>query len=492
MDYPELSHGDEFPDADALISGENFVKFGFWNLKGLPVHEPSFGKPGLAYTHYPPFSNWFNAFLRIIFDTDSIQVFRASSLFLSGLAVVVFFLSLNLILKSSWLACVASLFYVVNPWTIASMDALHNQVYSDTVRNGILLTGALLYVGKISSVRFYTISAMLGFILGWIGFEANLYCAFMLAALGWVATQNKKTFMIGGLIVFLSEAMSFLLHFVRNSWYFGSFSEAFKDIFNTASLRAFDPNGELGRPFSVSDWLVAIPYGFTESVSALPFLILVVLSVWIAIAYMCLEEPDRRTALSSFKIVTIFLISAYTWYVPMASHTLEHSGLPLLQRHLVPFIALLAAVACFVFNQLADKKSNNYFWRSICYIPVACIVFYWLGKSELPINSRVIAAEKEFENVAKNLKALKLEIPEGEQFGTNFVRHRFIQYYTNRRAKTILNESELNSSNDIKYFAFVPIQHPNSAALLQELNQSYILIKESPSSRFPVYWFRKK
>jgi hypothetical protein len=372
------------------------------------------------------------------------------------------------------------------------MDALHNQVYSDTVRNGILLTGALLYVGKISSVRFYTISAMLGFILGWIGFEANLYCAFMLAALGWVATQNKKTFMIGGLIVFLSEAMSFLLHFVRNSWYFGSFSEAFKDIFNTASLRAFDPNGELGRPFSVSDWLVAIPYGFTESVSALPFLILVVLSVWIAIAYMCLEEPDRRTALSSFKIVTIFLISAYTWYVPMASHTLEHSGLPLLQRHLVPFIALLAAVACFVFNQLADKKSNNYFWRSICYIPVACIVFYWLGKSELPINSRVIAAEKEFENVAKNLKALKLEIPEGEQFGTNFVRHRFIQYYTNRRAKTILNESELNSSNDIKYFAFVPIQHPNSAALLQELNQSYILIKESPSSRFPVYWFRKK
>lgn len=492
LSYPELSHGDEFPDADALISGENFEKFGFYRLKWLPVHEPSFGEPGAAYTHYPPLPNWFNAGLRILFGMDSIQSFRAVSLLLNGLAIAVFCVSLRILTGSTWIASVSSILYIANPWAIANMDALHNQVYSDLVRNIILLLGSLYFADRLTGKQFLIGCGVIGFIQGWCGFESNLFSAFMVGLLAWISPKKSKTFILGGVFVFLGETLSFLLHVIRNAWYFGSFQAAITDMRETASLRAFDPSGELGRAFSISGWIEAVPFGFTEKVSTIPALLVVVALVWVWIAARNLLPSSRLQAETAFRLALIMLFCAYTWYIPMASHTLEHSGLPFLPRHLVPFIALLAGTACFVFREMTHSWNDAFPKRLVQYVPVMLLAATWTFKSELPITPSRVQHEKDFQLVAENLYSMRDVIPEGSVFGVNFMRHRFIQYYTNRKAVPLFNDSDLLFNPEIEYFAFVPIQGPGTQALLDELRRSFILIKECPSPRFPIFWFKRK
>ena len=89
--FPDLDHGDEYSDADALSSGENFVKFGFIKTRFLQMREPHLDKPENLYTHYPGLPDIINGFLRKVFKTDSLYFFRGISLLFAYLGVLLWY-----------------------------------------------------------------------------------------------------------------------------------------------------------------------------------------------------------------------------------------------------------------------------------------------------------------------------------------------------------------------------------------------------------------
>jgi hypothetical protein len=314
----------------------------------------------------------------------------------------------------------------------------------------------------------------------------------MVGMLAWISPNRSKIFILSGVLVFLGESISFLVHVIRNAWYYGSLEAAIKDMLVTATLRAFDPRGELGRAFSLSGWFEAVPVGFTEKVAIIPALFVVVAFIWIWIAARNLQPASRSQAEIGLRLSIIMLVCAYTWYIPMASHTLEHSSLPFLPRHLVPFIAIMVGTACFVFHEMISSCKGELRKKLFQYVPVTLIALTWTFKSELPITPSRVQNEKEFQLVAENLRSMREIIPEGAVFGVNYMRYRFIQYYTNRKGIPLFKDSDLLMNPEIEYFAFVPIQTPETQALIDELQRSFVLIKESPSPRFPIFWFKRR
>jgi len=91
LSFPDLNHGDEYSDASTLVSGKNFIKFGFMRCRFLPIFEPHLEKPSDAYTHAPPLSDIMNGLLRLIFRTDSLRFFRGVSLLFSLFNLLVWY-----------------------------------------------------------------------------------------------------------------------------------------------------------------------------------------------------------------------------------------------------------------------------------------------------------------------------------------------------------------------------------------------------------------
>ena len=93
--FPDLSHGDEFSDANVLNAGENFARFGFVKCRFLPMFEPQLKEPAELYTHYPPLPDIINGALRKVFKTDSLYFFRGIALLFAFLNLLFWFLFIS-------------------------------------------------------------------------------------------------------------------------------------------------------------------------------------------------------------------------------------------------------------------------------------------------------------------------------------------------------------------------------------------------------------
>jgi 4-amino-4-deoxy-L-arabinose transferase-like glycosyltransferase len=139
LQYPDLDHGDEWADAELLISGKNFVKFGFIQTRFLPFYEADIDILCVPYTHYPALACVVSGVAQGVGGVTSLRVFRGAALLFSLLAVICWYFAVSIYARSRSAGFLCALFYLTNPYFIYGADGLGQLSYSEALRAGIVL-----------------------------------------------------------------------------------------------------------------------------------------------------------------------------------------------------------------------------------------------------------------------------------------------------------------------------------------------------------------
>lgn len=507
LQYPELSHGDDWADANTLNSGENMARLGVAISHGLAIHRPMarelqpvfkpyetndplahFG----TYTRTPPLSTIFNAFL-ITCGLNSMFEFRLVMLALSFASVIFFYLFLKEWFKRQDVAALGSLFYVCNPFFIANMDSQHFPVLVDLIRNASLY----LIVGLQSchAKKFFTNYVALFVLFFLLAFGAYEYTVFFgIFILFWIFINRKqlsRAQIIAVLLLPSAFVLSFAFHLMLVGIHLGSFQEAFNSRIANATARASGSKMHLGyQSFAWVDWFHAVGIRFPLQALFFPFFLII---IGLAAAFAFKTGEKKPTLLQKSLILASALLAAgYAWYVLMPSHCLDHAGLTFLQRHLVPGVAVLfgGILTTFLLQLVHSGWKPANAQIAIWALAVVGGIYSILG-SELPVTREKIESEKEFEKIVTSLRQVAPKVAYEDYVGMNVFRPtNAFTYYLKARAFHIPNAKAFEAlEKKPSVFLLVPINDPETQKLADLLSQNYKVAFVADNKRLPFYVF---
>jgi len=515
LQWPELSHGDDWSDASVLVAGENFSNQGFGASYGLPIfypradHVPPPVRPDKAdwtplevfgtYARLPPLYHWIAGLLHPMVG-DSIVVYRFFTI-LGSLFAVAAFLALAMVMTgSARLACLATGFYVANPYFLANFDSLHGHVYMDLFRNLALLGLALLIKQNKTPA--------------W-GILAATWCALYLETLttyeylplltltivmasAWILFRNRNgTKALLTIALGTAIAAGLLLHFALVASYYGGIQEAFQDRLANAAQRISGDKNLLGTAgaFTWAAWYQMVPMRFFSQASIIGITGLVIASAFGAVCAAALSTKQRAPVVIGFGLGLFLLIGSSIWYVLMPAHCLDHAGLSFLQKYLVPGMSLLLAVPCeAAFRLLEQSKAPQYLQWGIPGVLAGMIVSVGLYSSELPITREKIALEREFLKIKECLVPLSKILKPSDFIASNVMRPTWMMMaYTKTRTIQISTPEQFDALTEKpKMFLLVPTNDPATQALAKRLEFSYQLVATCDNQRLPFYILERR
>ena len=493
LSFPDLNHGDEYSDASTLVSGKNFIKFGFMRCRFLPIFEPHLEKPSDAYTHAPPLSDIMNGLLRLIFRTDSLRFFRGVSLLFSLFNLLVWYTFMKKFTNSYIFSFLASIFYFANPFFNYGADSLYQNAYVDFLRVLIFIIFFIMVRSserKRISLLFFL--WMLVFISSLFTYEYIVYYSLFFILYGYFfkTPVSRKT-----IFVLLSAPIcGFLLHFLQNSWHFGSFSLALYDLKDSFFKRTTG-GYELPQGLQFSSWFkYVILRNFSLAFYFDTFVAL--LSIFFAfLLYSKLSDKSREEIKKLFYLFIIFIICGISWYVFFPSHSLAHAFVNFLPRHLVPAAAIGFTIFTYIIYSFLKENNlwKNAYLRTSWILIVGVIIFTGIFKSELPITLDKIRRAQDFKVFTHCLLKLREISSEKDDIGVNYYRFPFIRYYTNRHCNAIFDKDSMEKLPTLPhYFIFIPYNDQRSQELFQFLQEKYTPLWQCDSSRFPAIFFKLK
>ena len=490
----DLDHGDEFSDASALTAGENFLKFGFIKCRFLPSFEYSTDKPKGFYTHYPPLSETFNGFLRAVFRIDSLLYFRIVSIILSFAGILCWYLFIRNFITSPILAYLATLFCVANPFFIYGADSLHYHCYSEVIRFLFFLV-FILFLNSTGAKKRITLLCLwiINFINALITFEYIIYLPLYILFFRCLFADFKEKISLKIIFLIISAAVSgFLLHFLQNSWHFGSFSLAFQDLKDSFLKRTIGGH-ELPQGLNFLAWL---KYVILRNFSLVFYFdaIVILLSIFLAfILYSKLSDKSREQTEKLFCLFIVFIICGINWYVFFPSHSLAHAFVNFLARHLVPAAAIGFTIFTYIIYSFLKENNlwNNIYLKTSWIVVVSVIMLTGILKSELPITLDKIERAQNFKVFTRCLWKLREISGENDDIGVNYFRFPFIRYYTHRNCSAIFNKDSLEKLPALTdYFIFIPYGDQKSQELFKFLKEKYTPLWQCDSVRLPAIFFK--
>jgi len=492
--FPDLEHGDEFSDASTLMSGKNFVKFGFIKCRFLPVFDPHLDKPANLYTHAPPMSDITNGVLRKIFKIDSLRFFREVALLCSLLNLLIWYLLIKKLTRSYLISFLAALFYFSNTFFIFGADSLYQNAYADFLRVLIIY----IYITVINFPQKRKIGLFFLFLLLTLEtlftFEYIVYLSlFFFIVKFFYRGQNEKFPIKYILILFLAPVFGVALHFLKNSWYFGSASLAFKDMTSIAVERiGYSKDSPIVLNFP-NWWRYVISRNFSLAF-LFNYSILFSFIFFSFILYHNLSPESKKEIKRLLRLCILFLICGITWYIAFPSHTLAHTYVLFLVRHLVPAAALAFTLFCYIaYSFIRENNPHNLFGKSALIIIIVIIVLTGILKSELPIGKNKIMWTKDFLVFKQCLLSLRGMGNGKEPIGVNYYRNPFMRYYANRQCRAIFDKASLEKSSPLpQYFILMLYNNPSNQELYQYLSQKYVFLFQCHSGRFPSIFFKLK
>lgn len=494
ISFPDLDHGDEYTDANVLNAGENFIRFGFIKCKFLPVFEPNLNSPSNAYTHYPPLPDIINGLLRAVFRTESLYFFRAVSLFCSFLNLFFWYFFIKLFTNNPLIALISAVFYLSNPLFIFGIDSLHESCYSELLRSLIffiliVLTSSL----KKQKILFFFLWVLF-FLESLITFEYIIYlCVFFaLFRLIFSGRLNNKITWRDVLILFSAPVAGFLLHFIQNVWYFGSYASALQDLTKSAVQRIV-----CGETFTITFnlwWkevvLKNISLTFLYKNKALVFY-----AFFSCLLYLRLKndthKKDKQLIISLTQLLFILIVSGVSWYVFFPMHSLDHNNVTFLARHLLPAAAITFTI--FIYILYISSRKVHTSWKRTLLMIISIIfgifiVIKGIKISELPITLANIKAAHYFLILKENLLHLKKISQNNDIIGTTIFRYPFIRYYTSRHCQFIPNKSDLISLPQLPHYFIFLVENNiidlKNNELYNFLNLKYKRINYRPGINF--------
>jgi len=493
--FPDLDHSDEWADANVLTAGENFFKFGFVKCRFLPSFEYSADKPKGFYTHYPPLSEIINGVFQQV-RIHSLYFFRGFALFFAFLNILFWYLFVKKLSGSSLIGLLATLFYFTNSFFIYGMDSLQQLSYSDCLRSLILLI-FIMMLGYLSAGRriYIVILWILLFIESLMSFEYIMYFSLFYILFG-ILLKELKNILSQKVFFVLSSASigGFFLHFLQNSWYFGSFSLAFHDL-KDSFLKRTTGGYELPQGLQFSSWF---KYVILRNFSLVFYFdtFVVLLSIFFAfLLYSKLSDKSREETKKLFYLFIIFIICGISWYVFFPSHSLAHAFVNFLPRHLVPAAAIGFTIFTYIIYSFLKENNlwKNAYLRTSWILIVGVIIFTGIFKSELPITLDKIRRAQDFKVFTHCLLKLREISSEKDDIGVNYYRFPFIRYYTHRHCSAIFDKDSMEKLPTLPhYFIFIPYNDQKSQELFQFLQEKYTPLWQCDSSRFPAIFFKLK
>jgi len=177
---PGLTHGDHYSDANVLIAGRNFDRYGLAFRNGLPVQYTCIpaGHVPEPYTHYPPGPEWLHQGLKAL-GLRSLGALRLASLAISWVGAALLWRLFFVFTRSLPIACLATLFYVVSPGFLSYADSLQQFAYRQLTLPAVLLAWHRVETAAPGpSRRLWAAAACaLYFLDGWVSFEQILLVA---------------------------------------------------------------------------------------------------------------------------------------------------------------------------------------------------------------------------------------------------------------------------------------------------------------------------
>ena len=498
LKYPELDHGDEWADADILLAGKNFLKFGFVKTHFLSMVDVLPGnKPGGFYTHFPTFTSVLNGFLQLVLHTDSIRTFRVVSIAISFLAVVAWYFLIYTLSRSVLMAFLASIFYFANPIFIFCMDSLHELAFSDCFRN----CGLLFFV-KVAEALAHDRRRVLLFILlaisliaqTSVSFEYFFYLPLFFLLFGYLFKAYKGSVSVRTIVLLSSLfVVGFLIHFLLVSLHFGGIVPAIHDLRSAAVRRiASSPDSPVELTFS-SWWNLVLVRDFSL-VLFFNFVTLLGMILFSLLLYGNLSVESRQRLKPLLRLLILLAICGISWYVTFPGHALAHTYVLFLSRHLIPFAAVFFTLFCsIIFFFIGEKKPGRISSSLAFIVIVALIAGNGILKSELPVTKESIARAEDFKIFKECLSSFQKMSKESDVVGINYFRFAFMRYYTMRRFTPVTHKEEFDKLSSLpQYFIYLPYNAPASQALLEALKTKYEPMFQCASGRFPTLFLKLK
>ena len=487
--FPDLDHGDEFSDANVLNAGQNFVKFGFIKCRFLPMFEPQANEPQQLYTHYPPLPDIINGIVRIIFKTDSLYLFRCISLLFAFGGLVFWYLFMKKLSGSNLLGFLCTIFFMANPTFIFVMDSLHESSYSEFLR-ALILFAFMVYLNSRKNRKTLLFFLWILIVLeSLVTFEYMIYLSLFFVLFKMMYKFTKNSISWKEIAVLLSAPVfAFLVHFLQNVWYFGSFSSAYQDLRAIATQRIIDSK-DSAIALNFFNWA---RFAFLQNFSLVFifdfFVLLLMFFCGRLLFNMINSEVIRKRMVSSVYLGFIFAICGISWYIFFPAHSIAHAQLLFLSRHLLP-LASLAFGSLFYIVLTAVRKNymHNYFIKALAAIIIPITLFISISRSNLPIASDKIKWGRDFPAFKNCLLDLKKTSAENDAVGVNYFRFPFIRYYINRHCSVIFDRKSLEQLAVLpRYFIFFPYNDLPSNELFQFLKEKYTFLFQCESLRFPA------
>jgi len=494
--FPDIDHGDDWADAEYLMAARNFVKFGFVTCHFLPILAPQTEMGEVApYTHYPPLGLIWDGFLMKLFRCESLYPLRAMALLLSFLNLMFWYLFIKRFSKSSLIAFLSSVFYLFSPIFIFAADSMTQIAYADFVRSAMLFSFIIMLdsEGKKKSL-FLDIIWLLLVIEAFITFEYIVYMSIFFILYKYFYKISRAAFSIKDIIILLSASVfGFFIHFVQNVWYFGSVALAFNDLRDIA-VTSIGSRADMSMSLNLGTWLEMVIARNFSLVFLFNYFILITFIAFSFFLYRSLSGETKERIRSLFKLTAIFIACGISWYIIFPSHSLAHTFIKFLARHLIPVSSLVFALVIYAaLSFVREHNPKNLMAKVVCCILALGIVFAGVAQSQLPINRQNVSSSLDFLKFKEDLLSLKEMSDETDRIGVNYFRHPFIGFYTNRRTFSMFNKATLEGLERLpEYFIFFPQNRPDIQELGQYINEKYVLLYRSSSSRLPAIFYKLK
>ena len=440
--FPELDHADDYSDADILISGQNFEKFGFIKTHFLTMTDVQLGAPGAFYTHYPMLSSVVNGLLRIVFRTESLYFFRGVALLFAYLNLLFWYLFVRRLTRSDLAGFFSGVFYLANPLFVFSADSLHQLSYLDFLRSLIMYL-FLVYIMEGSKKRkwiflFLFIVIVVQTLMGW---EYAAYISLFFILFGFFFKIPKGSLTVWAVIILVgANAVGFLLHFLQNVWHFGSFQIAWQGLTSIAAER-FSNSKDMPMALNLANWWKFVIARYFSLVFMLNSFMSGVTAFIAYLLYRELPYRHKRNARRLLRLGALLSLCGVTWYVLLPSHSLAHTFVLFLARHLVPVASLAFAAFFYIWLRYIDEKGKHkLLGKSALSVALIGILFFGVIQGGLPITQIQRSGCADFLIFKKDLLSIKAESSPGDVIGVNYFRAPFMRYYAQRKCVVVMNK----------------------------------------------------
>lgn len=492
-----LNHGDDHSDGNSILAGKNFAKEGFLRLGLIPSTQPQPVAGKEVYPNYPQGADLASGLMQKILPAGGLFEFRIIMICISLIGLLIFWFFLLEITKSPALSLFGSLLLLLNPVYISLLDSLNQTPYTWVFVSATLFLSARMVGCETGSAPFKKLVfllAVFGFLNAWFTYETIVGLALIpFLALVFLKRTTLVSAMFWSAIIGLGAGIASLVRLGIAAAHFGGVGETVGYFLALAKERSLS-GVESENMLTFSNWLTSVWGTIFETAFFAPALTVVAI---VLLLFSISKAPEGKPVGSILIWLGVTFFAGASWYFLMPAHTVAHSGLSFMHRHLlIPFSLFWLATTLAIIQTLKRSEipaNKKRLFATLAFVPGVLVMLAGLLKSDLPLTEAARARNAEFAKLSEQLRETGERIDPSSPGGTNYLRRPFLSYYTDRNLVWLNGPREyLAKGSNLKFFLLIPYQTPEVQDLYNKLLADGFTVSERLENGYlPVIVLKK-